>query len=400
MIVAGCSSGPPGGDGPGASSPSSSSSPATPTRPASTPLRCPAHAPVAVAHHQQPGTASTLVPGHPDRLLACRYHGLNQPEPAGSPARSAHFAPGPIAARAQCRERPAGGSEAPLPGGVRRDDPLALRLSERHPAGRVDPYVRLRARDQWRSHGADAGARPSHALNRSSDTTTSSGTSNVPSRGTSRGIIGVRASADSRRRRIHPALEAISLMDSRRRMLALPHSWTAGCATAPRSARHGRLLRERVFERHAAARLGHYDVHHHVATVERAARPSRRPRRVPGPCRVTRVVGDPDTHGVRVVSPRHARRNRQGGHGRRRRCSVRGIGRGLVGTRPAADQPGMRGVCRRAPRRARGDRPRCIPGVDPGPNGCGHYLAGASRIVERGAVALPELPERQPGRNT
>lgn len=38
------------------------------------------------------------MPGHPSELLACRYHGLNQPQPAGTLATSAHFAAGPIAA--------------------------------------------------------------------------------------------------------------------------------------------------------------------------------------------------------------------------------------------------------------------------------------------------------------
>jgi hypothetical protein len=47
--------------------------------------------------HQIAGTDATLVPGNPIALLACRYHGLNQPDPAGSLAKSAFFDPAPIA---------------------------------------------------------------------------------------------------------------------------------------------------------------------------------------------------------------------------------------------------------------------------------------------------------------
>ena len=40
-------------------------------------------------HHQRAGTTRTLVPGHPIAVLACRYHGFNQPQPIGTYARSA-----------------------------------------------------------------------------------------------------------------------------------------------------------------------------------------------------------------------------------------------------------------------------------------------------------------------
>ncbi|MDQ1481471.1 MAG: hypothetical protein QOI44_2332 [Actinomycetota bacterium] len=47
--------------------------------------------------HQMAGTDATVVPGNPIALLACRYHGLNQPDPAGSLAKSAFFDPATIA---------------------------------------------------------------------------------------------------------------------------------------------------------------------------------------------------------------------------------------------------------------------------------------------------------------
>jgi hypothetical protein len=76
--------------------PASTSTPPTSTsRPAG--LICPPQPPRIVEPHQMAGTGSTLVPGAPIALLACRYHGLNQPEPADSLAKSASFPPGPIA---------------------------------------------------------------------------------------------------------------------------------------------------------------------------------------------------------------------------------------------------------------------------------------------------------------
>jgi len=53
------------------------------------PSACPMRAPRSVPHHQRAGTARTFVPGHPITLLACRYHGFNQPQPIGTFARSA-----------------------------------------------------------------------------------------------------------------------------------------------------------------------------------------------------------------------------------------------------------------------------------------------------------------------
>ncbi len=38
---------------------------------------------------QRDGTNRTLVPGQPIALLACRYHGFNQPEPIGTLASGA-----------------------------------------------------------------------------------------------------------------------------------------------------------------------------------------------------------------------------------------------------------------------------------------------------------------------
>ena len=76
---------------------STSALPSTST-PAVVPLKCPAHAPGRIAPHQQPGTASTFIPNHPTELLGCRYYGDSQPQPAGSLATSATFAPEAIAA--------------------------------------------------------------------------------------------------------------------------------------------------------------------------------------------------------------------------------------------------------------------------------------------------------------
>jgi hypothetical protein len=53
------------------------------------PLTCPVRAALSVPHHQRDGTTRTLVPGQPIALLACRYHGLNQPQTIGTFARAA-----------------------------------------------------------------------------------------------------------------------------------------------------------------------------------------------------------------------------------------------------------------------------------------------------------------------
>jgi hypothetical protein len=61
------------------------------------PLACPARAPRLVAPHQIRGTDSWMVPGGGGAaVLACRYYGLNQHQPAGTIASSAQFAPGSI----------------------------------------------------------------------------------------------------------------------------------------------------------------------------------------------------------------------------------------------------------------------------------------------------------------
>ena len=66
----------------------------TTTSPAATEsLTCPKSAPEKTAPHQVPGTTTRLVPGSPNALLACRYHGLNQAQPAGSLATSAPLSP-------------------------------------------------------------------------------------------------------------------------------------------------------------------------------------------------------------------------------------------------------------------------------------------------------------------
>jgi hypothetical protein len=78
-------------------------------------LVCRTHPPRVLPSHQIPGTASTFVPGHPTELLGCRYHGLNQLQPAGALATSARFAPGPIAAALNAARRIPNGVEYHCP---------------------------------------------------------------------------------------------------------------------------------------------------------------------------------------------------------------------------------------------------------------------------------------------
>lgn len=61
-------------------------------------ISCPIRAPGTVPKQHIAGTDSTLVPGDPIELLTCRYHGLNQPEPADTLATSARLAPVSIVA--------------------------------------------------------------------------------------------------------------------------------------------------------------------------------------------------------------------------------------------------------------------------------------------------------------
>ncbi len=75
---------------PSASDPRTSASRASASR---GPLTCPARAAPSVPHHQRDGTTRALVPGQPIALLACRYHGFNQPQPIGTFARSATTLP-------------------------------------------------------------------------------------------------------------------------------------------------------------------------------------------------------------------------------------------------------------------------------------------------------------------
>jgi hypothetical protein len=94
-FVVGCSSSSPHGSRPPART--TTSTPVVAEEAAHPPrLLCPTHSPQRVAAHQVAGTSSTFVPGRPTELLACRYHGLNQPQPVGTFARSARVASGPI----------------------------------------------------------------------------------------------------------------------------------------------------------------------------------------------------------------------------------------------------------------------------------------------------------------
>lgn len=64
---------------------------------------CPSRPPDPFPQHQRAGTDTAEVPGSPVTLLACRYHGFNQPEPMGTLARSATFPPTLASALNQAR---------------------------------------------------------------------------------------------------------------------------------------------------------------------------------------------------------------------------------------------------------------------------------------------------------
>jgi hypothetical protein len=57
---------------------------ATPTREPRARLVCPPHPPTSLSPHQRARVTIHMVPGHPRRLLGCRYQGSNQPEPQGT----------------------------------------------------------------------------------------------------------------------------------------------------------------------------------------------------------------------------------------------------------------------------------------------------------------------------
>ncbi|HWS45395.1 MAG TPA: hypothetical protein VN636_06005 [Acidimicrobiia bacterium] len=95
IAAAGCASSPRSAPTtPGVAAPSTTTTSAVSRAPA---LHCPPRPPAVVPPHQVPGTAALFVPGHPVELLACRYHGLNQPQRVGTLAGSARLDPTPIA---------------------------------------------------------------------------------------------------------------------------------------------------------------------------------------------------------------------------------------------------------------------------------------------------------------
>jgi hypothetical protein len=78
-------------------------------------VSCPTQPAQRLASQQRPGTAAALVPGSPVGLLACRYHGIDQPQPAGSFAAAATLAPTAIAAALnQATPPPSGIVHCPL----------------------------------------------------------------------------------------------------------------------------------------------------------------------------------------------------------------------------------------------------------------------------------------------
>jgi hypothetical protein len=68
-----------------------------------------------VPHGQRDGTSRTLVPGQPIVLLACRYHGFNQPQRIGSFARAAELPASPIARGLNTSQRPPPGIASGCP---------------------------------------------------------------------------------------------------------------------------------------------------------------------------------------------------------------------------------------------------------------------------------------------
>jgi hypothetical protein len=114
-LIAGCSSTSPKAEQLAAKVTAIPSASPTTTSPTPPPFKCPARVPSVIAKHQRPGTASTFVPGHAVALLACRYHGYNQPEPSGSLAKFAHFAPAPfVTALNAARPVPKGAYNCPM----------------------------------------------------------------------------------------------------------------------------------------------------------------------------------------------------------------------------------------------------------------------------------------------
>jgi len=109
VFVVGCSSTSRAQPSPTIALTSTSAAPATTAVPKKPLLKCPAHVPATIAHHQVRGTASRFVPGYPVELLACRYHGGNQLQAFGSLARSAHFASGELAAELNAAPSELGG---------------------------------------------------------------------------------------------------------------------------------------------------------------------------------------------------------------------------------------------------------------------------------------------------
>jgi len=74
---------------PDAEVPSTESTDASTT---TTPIACPDTSPIPPPpQHQRGGTDQTMVPGSPIRLIGCRYHGANQPQPPRTLAASAEL---------------------------------------------------------------------------------------------------------------------------------------------------------------------------------------------------------------------------------------------------------------------------------------------------------------------
>lgn len=96
-----------------ATSPAQSTPGSSASRPSAPPVACPTSAPATVSPHQRDGTATSMVPASPTTVLACRYHGFNQPEAHGSLATSASIPPADVAASLNAVPVPALGAPVP-----------------------------------------------------------------------------------------------------------------------------------------------------------------------------------------------------------------------------------------------------------------------------------------------
>ena len=79
-----------------------------------------------------PATVKTFVPGSPIGLLACRFHGLNQPQPSGSFAAAATFRPAAFVTALNSARRVASGPALSCPVDLGERIVLQFVYADRH----------------------------------------------------------------------------------------------------------------------------------------------------------------------------------------------------------------------------------------------------------------------------